>query len=243
MSLKGKTIFDRIRELRLQFDWAGVTLLVVALVVLIASYLLIELTDEVREGDTQRFDEWVLRALRRLDDPAVPIGPAWLREAGMDATALGSPVVLLLVVGGVAGFMWLQGKPADAAMTVAASSAGSFFAVLLKYLVGRDRPVVVPHLREVTTPSFPSAHAMLSAVVFLTLGIYLLQTVESRWAKVYCLCCAMGLTFLVGVSRIYLGVHYPTDVLAGWIAGLVWALACWLAIRCLQWWRTTRGST
>src|SRR5690348_14171226 len=81
--------------------------------------------------------------------------------------------------------------------------------------------------------SFPSGHAMLSAVVNLILGILLMQIVRGRLAKLYCLLWAVFLTFLVGISRIYLGVHYPTNVLAGWIAGLVWALACWLVAQYL----------
>src|SRR5204862_596450 len=100
--------------------------------------------------------------------------------------------------------------------------------------VQRERPIVVPHLREVSTPSFPSGHAMISAVVYLTLGMMLMQTVRGRWTKLYCLICALMMTFLVGVSRIYLGVHYPTDVLAGWMLGLSWALLCWMVERSLE---------
>ena len=75
---------------------------------------------------------------------------------------------------------------------------------------------------------------MLSAVVYLTLGSLLTRLVPERRVKIYFLVVALGLTFLVGVSRVYMGVHYPTDVLAGWTAGLVWALLCWLAARQLQ---------
>jgi len=94
--------------------------------------------------------------------------------------------------------------------------------------------MVVPHLREVSTPSFPSGHAMLSAIVYLTLGIFLMQIVRGRVTKLYCLLWALFLTFLVGISRIYLGVHYPTDVLAGWMAGLVWASICWVVAHYLR---------
>jgi len=104
----------------------------------------------------------------------------------------------------------------------------------LKHIMERERPTIVPHLREVTTPSFPSGHAMLSAIVYLTLGILLMQIVQGRLTKLYCLLCAMFLTFLVGISRIYLGVHHPTDVLAGWIGGLVWALGCWIIARYIR---------
>jgi undecaprenyl-diphosphatase len=218
--------------------WSEVMLLVAALVVLCCGYVFVELADEVKEGDTQSFDEWLLRTLRRADDPAVPIGPAWLREAGLDVTALGSPAVLLLVVIAVIGLMWLERQYRVMLVAVMATSTGSLVASILKYWVGRDRPTVVPRLRDVTTPSFPSGHAMLSAVVYLTLGILLMQVVPGRAAKLYCLLWAMFVTFLVGISRVYLGVHYPTDVLGGWIAGLAWALACWIAV---QYWQHQGG--
>ena len=192
------------------------------------SYVFAELADEVTDGDTQRFDEWVLKSLRRADDPAVPIGPPWLREAAMDATALGSPLVLTLVVVAVAGLIGIKGQHRIAWIIILTAIGGRILEVLLKSLIGRERPIIVPPLREVTTPSFPSGHAMLSAIVYLSIGTILMRTVEGRRAKTYCLLWAMFLPFVVGVSRIYLGVHYPTDVLGGWIAGLAWALACWI---------------
>jgi undecaprenyl-diphosphatase len=220
----------RVRRL----GWHEIRLLLAALLVVFCAYLFIKLTDEVQEGETQKFDDWLLRSLRRADDPGVPIGPPWLREAALDATALGSPLVLTLVVLAVAGFMLLQKLYRMLRLTLVTVTSGVLLSVLLKYLIERDRPDVVPHLREVSTPSFPSGHAMLSAIVYLTLGTMLAHIVRGRLAKIYWLLWAMLLTFLVGVSRVYLGVHYPTDVLAGWIAGLVWALTCWLSAQYLR---------
>jgi undecaprenyl-diphosphatase len=104
----------------------------------------------------------------------------------------------------------------------------------LKHLFGRERPDIILHMVMVHTPSFPSGHAMLSAVIYLTLGALLAQVVQRRASRIYFLTVAMVLTFLIGLSRIYLGVHYPTDVLAGWAVGLAWALFCWLVARQLQ---------
>ena len=229
-----RTAFSRLlgwfqgQLLRLRrLGWHEVAAILVALFVSLSTYLFIQLTDEVKEGDTRRFDEWALRSLRRADDPGVPVGPPWLREAGLDATALGSPLVLALVVTAVVGLMLLQRRYRVTWLIVLSTAGGTLLSSLLKQAIERERPTVVPHLREVSTPSFPSGHAMLSAVVYLTLGILLMQVVRGRLTKLYCLLWALFLTFLVGMSRIYLGVHYPTDVLAGWIAGLVWALACW----------------
>lgn len=187
----------------------------------------IEMLDEVREGETQQLDEWVLVSLRRADDPAVPVGPAWLRETAIDCTALGGVAVLALLVAVVAGYMLLEKYYALMWLTIVATGGGGLLNWLLKELVGRQRPSVVPHLREITTPSFPSGHAMLSAVVYLTLGILLTRVASDHRTKLYFLGVAALLTVLVGCSRVYLGVHYPTDVLAGWMVGITWALACW----------------
>lgn len=209
-------------------------LLGLALLLLAFAYAFIRLADAVKAGGTQTFDERVLRSLRRPDDPAIPIGPAWVRQAGLDVTALGGPVVVGLVVAAVVGFMLIQRQTGLAVLTLTATVGGALLSGLLKELINRDRPSVVPHLREVTSPSFPSGHALVSAVVYLTLGTLLCRVVPGRAAKLYCLGWAMVLTLLVGVSRIYLGVHYLTDVLAGWMAGLVSALGCWAVAQYLR---------
>ena len=195
-----------------RFGWDDVFLLLLAFGLLVLAYGFIQLTDEVMEGETQTFDEWVLRSLRQTDDPAVPIGPPWVRELGVDTSALGSPLILTLVVVAVVGFMLLRRHYDVMWLTIIVTTGGVALSLLLKQVIGRTRPTVVPHLEEVSTPSFPSAHAMLSAVVYLTLGILVMQVVKDRLTKVYCLFWAGLLTFIVGASRIYLGVHYPTDV-------------------------------
>jgi undecaprenyl-diphosphatase len=194
----------------------------------------ISLADEVREGDTQKFDDWAIRALRKPDDPAIPIGPGWLREVGRDVTALGGVTVLMLFTLIVAGYMLMIHKYGAMWLIIAASLGGLIVSTLLKNLFARPRPQLVPHLSSVYTSSFPSGHSMLSACVYLTLGA-LLSRLVPRWrVKIFCIGVALFLTFIVGLSRVYMGVHYPTDVLAGWAAGLVWAIVCWLAARWLQ---------
>jgi undecaprenyl-diphosphatase len=117
---------------------------------------------------------------------------------------------------------------------IVAVVGGQVLSTLLKYFIDRPRPDIVHHLSHVYTTSFPSGHSMMSAVVYLTLGALLARFVPQRALKLYFIGLAMFLTFLVGVSRVYMGVHWPTDVLAGWTAGLVWAIACWLVARQLQ---------
>lgn len=208
--------------------------LVAVLLIVGGTWGFIELADGVRDGDTQRFDDWAVRAMRRADDPSQPIGPRWLPEVGRDLTALGGVAVLTLTTVFVAGYLLIVRKYHAMWLVLAATLGGLLISTLLKHLIDRARPDLVPHLSHVYTSSFPSGHSMLSAVVYLTLGALLTRLAAERRVKLYFLAAALLLTFLVGVSRVYMGVHYPTDVLAGWTAGLVWALLCWLVARYLQ---------
>lgn len=177
------------------------------------------------------WDERVLLFFREpgaLDDP---IGPAWAEEAVRDVTSLGGVSVLVIVVA-VGFFGMLIGRRAGAAWFLLASVAGGqVLSTLLKSSIDRPRPDLVPHVAETFTPSFPSGHAMLSAVTYLTLGALLARVLPGRGLKAYAMGVAIVLTLLIGVSRIYLGVHWPSDVLAGWCAGAAWASLCWLGAR------------
>jgi undecaprenyl-diphosphatase len=208
--------------------------LIGALLVLALTWAFIAVADAIDEEGTHQFDEWVVRSLRRPDNPAEPLGPRWLQELGRDATALGGSGCLVCITFAVAGYLWLDGKSHLALFLLAAASSGTALAFALKSVFLRPRPSVVPHLSHVASSSFPSAHSMMSAVIYITLGTLVAASVSQRRLKVYLLTLALLLTFAVGASRVYLGVHYPTDVLAGWMAGLAWALTCWLLARWLQ---------
>jgi len=157
-----------------------------------------------------------------------------VQEAARDITSLGGIVVLGLITGIAAGFLALDGKTRMALFACASVAGGVVASSLLKDIFQRARPEIVPHIVYAANTSFPSGHSMMSAVTYLTLGALLARSHEKKALKVYFLLLAVLLTFMVGVSRLYLGVHWPTDVLAGWIAGAVWALLCWLAARWLQ---------
>mgnify|MGYP002621435277 CR=1 FL=1 len=231
-------MFINFREpIRRLIQWLGgrePLVLLLLLVLAIGTWGFIEIAGEVLEGDTEAFDTWMVRAMRKPDDPATPIGPAWLQEMGRDATALGGVGALTLFILVVSGYLWMDGKLRMMLFLLTATLSGVVVSLALKHFFSRPRPDIVPHLSHVTTSSFPSGHSMLSAIVYLTLGSLLAASVPRRGLKVYVLSIAIVLSLIVGVSRVYLGVHYPTDVLAGWIAGLVWALACWLVARWLQ---------
>jgi undecaprenyl-diphosphatase len=194
----------------------------------------IKLADEVLEGETQSFDQWAVQVLREPQDPADPIGPRWMEEVGRDATALGGFAWLTFTTIVIAGYLILVKKTHMMWFMVGAITSGALISFLLKQIYARPRPNIVPHLSIVQTSSFPSGHSMLAAVVYLTLGSLLAVVMPNAQLKVYVLFVAGMLTLFVGASRVYLGVHYPTDVLAGWLAGLVWALVCWLIARWLQ---------
>jgi undecaprenyl-diphosphatase len=207
--------------------------LLVSLVVVAGTWVFVELAGDVLEGDTQAFDRWLLDALRSPENPGWPRGPRWLVEVGRDITAFGSSVVVTLLTAAVVGYLWLQRKYGALGFVVVVTSGGGLLSHLLKGFFARARPDPVPCL-WVSSPSFPSGHATLAAVVYLTLGILLARLEPRPLLKAYFLGVMMTLTVLVGVSRVYLGVHYPTDVLAGWTVGLVWGLLCWLAAWYLQ---------
>ncbi len=215
-------------------DRGELGLLVGAIVFLVLVVSISKLASEVFEGETQRFDKEILAALRDPADPSRPIGPRWLLSGALDITALGSATVLGLAVLAVGGFLFLQGMRRTALFVTVASFGGWFINSALKQMFLRPRPDVVPHLREVMTMSFPSGHALQSAVVYLTLGALSMRIAERRLTKFYCMAVAMLTTALVGATRVYLGVHYPTDVIAGWLIGLTWALLCWMIERSLE---------
>jgi undecaprenyl-diphosphatase len=200
-----------------------------ALLVIVAGvWGLVALTDNVVEGDTQRFDS---RAIRWF---AAHRGPQWLQDGGRDLTALGGVTVLTLVTIAVVGFLLISRQRGAAVLVVVAIVGGLLIGSAIKHFVNRPRPPRQFQAVYVFTASFPSGHSMLSAVTYLTLGALLAQITPRRVLKLYIIAVAALVTFLVGLSRVYLGVHWPTDVLAGWTAGLVWALICLMVAHELQ---------
>jgi undecaprenyl-diphosphatase len=207
---------------------------VAALLIVLGVWGFVEIFDEVREGDTERFDAAVLKAFRQAGDPSKIVGPLWVQEVIRDITALGGVFVVALITAAVSGFLWLSKRRHMLWLMLVSVLGATILNTMIKWLVDRPRPLVVPRLMHVTSESFPSGHSAMSAAVYLTLGALLAQTVTQRRLKLYFLGMAILLAVLVGISRVALGVHFPTDVLAGWATGLVWALACWVVARYLQ---------
>lgn len=193
-----------------------------------------ELAEEVIEGDTRQIDETLLLMLRVADDPADPLGPGWLEEMGRDFTALGGVGVLVFITAAAIFYLVMQGRGRAALFVLGAIASGMLLSSLMKLGFDRPRPDLVSHGAMVYTASFPSGHSMMSAVTYLTLGALLARVQPLRRLKVFVLSVAVILALLVGLSRIYLGVHWPTDVLAGWTAGACWASLCWLGLLWVQ---------
>lgn len=231
MSLATSDVLDRLttwpprREL---------VLLVVLCLIAGGTWGFIALADEVLEGDTMTIDERLLRALRNPADTSDPLGPLWVEELGRDITALGGVGILTLLTFAAAGYLSLRGKHRTALFTLLAIGSGVLLSFLLKEGFDRPRPDLVPHEAGVYTASFPSGHSMMAAVTYLTLALLIARTQSRKRVKFYLLVLALLVTIAIGISRVYVGVHWPTDVLAGWTAGGVWALLCWMTVLFLQ---------
>ena len=189
------------------------------------------LVSAVKGGQTLSFDSHLLLALRSPDNITDPLGPIWVEEMFRDFTALGGTGVLLFVVLGAVVYFLLERKYRELNVLLVTFVGGLLLNTMLKIWFDRPRPDLVPHLAHVVDMSFPSGHTMLSAVAYLTLGALLARTQAKRRSRIFIMLIAALLTLLVGISRVYLGVHWPTDVMAGWILGSTWTLLCWLGLR------------
>jgi undecaprenyl-diphosphatase len=211
------------------------------LVAALGSLAFLSIADAVAEGETRMMDLAILDALRQPGRPHDLIGPAWLHVAAMDVTALGSLAVLGLVIVLAFALLGCLRRWGEGVLLLVGAGGGLAISQGLKALFARARPGLDYRAVEAVNASFPSGHAMMSAVVFLTLGALAARFAERRRLKALALGAAVLLSLLVGLSRIYLGVHWASDVLAGWCVGAAWAMACWLAAFVLTRWR--RGET
>lgn len=209
-------------------------ILLAGLVVAGGLWSFVELMEVASAGTPRTFDAEILLAFRQPGQPATPVGPPWLEGAMRDITSLGSASVLVLLTTATIIYFLLVRRWATALLIFVAVAGGQVLSSLLKVGIDRPRPELVSHLVSETSLSFPSGHAMLSAVTYLTLGSLAARFLPGRVTKIYVLSLAVLVALLVGVSRVYLGVHWPSDVLAGWCAGFAWAMLCWLAARLLQ---------
>lgn len=211
------------------------TALLLVLLMSLAAGAFVWTVDEMREGETMARDRQWLLALHTPGQTGHVLGGAPALQLAREVTALGSPWLLCLLVGGVAAVLMAMRQRRMALFIVVSTSAGALFNTALKMVFERARPDLVPHEVIVVNASFPSGHAFGAAMVYLTLAALLTLRLERRAPRAVLLALAIGVALAVGVSRIALGVHWPSDVLAGWAAGSAWALATWLVANATGW--------
>ena len=214
-----------------QYEWR---ILVALFLIVGGTWLTINLADEVLEGDTHAIDEALILALREPGNTNDPIGPRWFEEMIRDFTALGGTGLLFLIVTAVSSYLFMLRRYKNMAILLTAVLGGSLLSYLLKGIFDRPRPDLVADTSYMINASFPSGHSLLAAATYLTLGSLIAQIQPRFRLRAFTIFLAIFVTVLVGFSRVYLGVHWPSDVLAGWMIGAVWALLCWLGSRWLN---------
>jgi undecaprenyl-diphosphatase len=216
--------------------WRAETRLLVSVFIMATLLLMFGLiADEVMGGSSIALDQYIVLLFRSgSDNLSGPIGPPWVREMARDITSLGSIAVLGIVSLAVAAYLLLARSRAEALLVLVAVLGGVAINSLLKIQFSRPRPDLFVPAAKVFTASFPSGHAAISAITYMTLAALLARTTQRNRLRYYFVGVAVMLTLMIGVSRVYLGVHYPTDVLAGWCIGSAWALMCWAIMTRLQ---------
>ena len=195
---------------------------------------IIGVADTGKTDEVETLDAALLLSLRTPGDLADPIGAHWVEEAARDFTGLGGVSVLTFVVLSAALLLAMAGRRFSAMAVAVAGGGAALLGVVLKGWFDRPRPDLVPHAVRVFNESFPSGHATGAAAVYLTLGMLLARAVPDPAAKLWLVAVSITVTLLVAASRVYLGVHWPTDVLAGLAVGATWASLCWLVELSLQ---------
>ena len=186
----------------------------------------VEVADDMTEADGQMFDLQVLHWLQPA--PGDPRGPWWLHEAAADLTSLGGISVLTLFALIAVSFLVIQRKRLSALLLIVGLIGGVMLSEGLKAIFERERPPAAYQAVETINASFPSGHALLSTVFYLTLGVMLTRAFPKKRLKAFVLGSAITIALLIGLTRVYLGAHWASDVIAGWCAGAAWAMALWL---------------
>ena len=186
----------------------------------------VEIADDMTEADGQAFDQMVLHWMQPI--AGQPRGPWWLQEAAADITSLGGIAVLTLFAIVAIGMLMILKKRLSAVLLVIGLAGGVVLSEGLKALFERERPPAAFQAVETLNASFPSGHALLSTVFYLTVAVMMTRAFPKRRLMAYVLGVGMVFALLIGLTRVYLGAHWASDVMAGWCVGAAWAMALWL---------------
>lgn len=204
-----------------------------------ALWAFLNIGGEMAEGETQAIDNRIILALREPGDVHNPIGSRGVEEAVRDVTALGGTMlVTVITVVAVLAFAFHR-KYRHAAVMGGAVLLAWASSATTKAFYARPRPDLVPHEVAVYSGSFPSGHSTLSAACYLTIAMLVASLETRRRTKALAYGLAGAILIGVGFSRVYLGVHFPSDVLAGWVLGATWALVGWVVLR--SWGASVKG--
>lgn len=198
----------------------------------LASWIVfLKFCSEVMEGESHDIDQSIIFFIRDYTVPEHLLGKPWFAEMMRDISGLGGIAVLTLLTLAVMAYLILRRNGGQALYVLVAVVTGSMFSNLLKVGFDRPRPDIIPHGSHTMLPSFPSGHSLISAITYLTLGAMVAAAHRGRWMRIYLMAVPVILTLMIGISRIYLGVHWPSDVLAGWLGGAAWASMVWILYR------------
>ncbi len=226
--------FSSFRNLLKELATKEIKILLVLLTLFLSLFVFINVGILVTNGTTRQFDQSIIEYFRVEGNNSEPAGPVFLIESMRDITSLGGETIITIITIFVVGFLLLQKRYDAMWLVIVATIGGALISLGLKEFYGRERPDISYRLINVTPLSFPSGHSMMSAIVYLTEAAIIARIQKNKKIRIYILSAALFLTFIIGVSRVYLGVHYPTDVIGGWTIGLAWASFCWFVAWYLQ---------
>jgi undecaprenyl-diphosphatase len=216
-----------VNRVRSFYAAVGIFVTAGALLALAGTWAFAALAVHVRAGATQAFDDAILRWVG-----AHQVG--WVHVAMLQVTALGTGVVVMMVVAVAALFLWLTRHKHSATLLLVTTAVGILINSMLKDVFHRTRPSIFPSGVEVFSSSFPSGHSMSAAIVYGTVAYLAARLQQRHWARALTAVIALALILLIAASRIYLGVHYPSDTVAGMVIGLAWAAFCMATLEAVQ---------
>lgn len=199
-----------------------------------AIWAFLAIGSEMREGELTAFDLWVLGAFRRPGQPHAATGPHWLMESMRDITSLGGVTLLVIITVLSVIVLLAHSRKAQALVMAICVPLAQLSSGLFKDLYERSRPSFAIYGDLPTSMSFPSGHSTVAAATYFVLAVIVSSLEAKRSMKILAFAVAALLSLMIGFSRIYLGVHWPSDVIAGWCLGAAWALIAAVALRLLR---------